>query len=96
MSRLTVASHLFLGFWTVDIRLGAQPEISSQEETHGTPERGVPVDPRKENGWDGGGNKAHPLPGGDCARQAPGRLSCLDLGRAKNAGSTESVPLWST
>ena len=31
--------------------------------------------PRKPSGWDGGGDKTH---------QAPGRLSCLDLGRAQN------------
>ena len=33
---------------------------------------------------------------GQCARQAPGHLSCLDLGRAQNKGPNESVPLWST
>ena len=33
---------------------------------------------------------------GECARQAPGRLSCSDNRRAQNAGPTESVPLWST
>ena len=32
----------------------------------------------------------------NCAHQAPGHLSCLDLGRAQNAGPTESAPLWST
>ena len=30
------------------------------------------------------------------ARQAPYHLSCSDLGRAQNAGPTESAPLWST
>ena len=33
---------------------------------------------------------------GECAHQAPGHLSCSDLGRAENADPTESVPLWST
>ena len=28
--------------------------------------------------------------------QAPGHLSCWDLGRAQNTGPTESTPLWST
>ena len=32
----------------------------------------------------------------DRASQTPGHLSCSDLGRAQNAGPTESVPLWST
>ena len=52
--------------------------------------------PRKLSGWDGGGNKMQPSPGGDCARQAPDHLSCSDLGRAQSAGPTESAPLWST
>ena len=43
-------------------------------------------------GW--GGDMTHTW--GECAPQVPGSLSCLDLGRAQNAGSTESVPLWST
>ena len=33
---------------------------------------------------------------GQCAHQAPGRLSCSDLGRAQNADPTASAPLWST
>ena len=33
---------------------------------------------------------------GECSHQAPGHLSCMDLGRAQNADPTESVPLWST
>ena len=33
---------------------------------------------------------------GECARQAPGHLSCSDRGWAQNAGPTKSVPLWST
>ena len=33
---------------------------------------------------------------GECARQAPGHLSCSDLWMAQNTDPTESVPLWST
>ena len=33
---------------------------------------------------------------GVCAHQAPGHLSCSDLGRVQNAGPAKSVPLWST
>ena len=33
---------------------------------------------------------------GQCACQAPGRMSCWDLGRAQKAGPTKFVPLWST
>ena len=32
----------------------------------------------------------------DRARQTPGHLSCSDLGRAQNAGPTESAPLRTT
>ena len=52
--------------------------------------------PRKLSGRDGGGDKTQPPTGGDCARQAPGHLSCSDLGRAQNTDPTKSVPLWST
>ena len=48
--------------------------------------------PRKPSGWDGGGNKTHHPPRGDCVRQAPGHLSFSDPGRAQNAGPTQSVP----
>ena len=52
--------------------------------------------PRKQRGWDGGGDKIlHPI-WGECAHQAPGRLCCPDLGRAQNAGPTVSVPLCNT
>ena len=33
---------------------------------------------------------------GVCTRQALGHLNCPDMGRAQNAGPTESVALWST
>ena len=51
--------------------------------------------PRKPSGRDRGGDKLQPSTGGVCAHQAPGHLSCLDLGRAQNTGSTKSSPLWS-
>ena len=51
--------------------------------------------PRKLSGWDWGGDKMHRT-WGVCTHQAPGHLSCLDLGKARNTDPTESVPLWST
>ena len=51
---------------------------------------------RKLSGWDWGGNKSQLSTGGDCAHQAPGHLSCSDLGQAQKAGPTKSAPLWST
>ena len=52
--------------------------------------------PRKLSGWDKGGDKMPHPTWGECARQAPGHLSCLDLGKTQNTGPTESVPLWHT
>ena len=72
-----------------------QPEISSPEETHGTLEMVCPLPARNSSGWDQGGDKTHRTRG-ECAHQAPGCLGCSDLGRAQNAGPTESVPLWSS
>ena len=86
-----IANQDFLGFWMVDIyqescsQRSAAQKLKSAHCTH-----------RKLSSWDGEGDKTHPQPGGDCAHQAPGHLSCLDLGRAQNAGPTKSAPLWST
>ena len=51
--------------------------------------------PRKLSGWDRAVIR-HIAPLGECAHQAPGRLSCSDLWMAQNTGPTKSVPLWST
>ena len=45
--------------------------------------------PRKPSGWDRGGDKTHRPIWGLCTHQALSRLSCSNLGRAKNAGPTE-------
>ena len=75
---------------------GLQPEISSPEETHVTPETALPLctQETEQLGW--GGDTLHCPTWGECSRQPPGHLSCSDLRRAQNAGPTESVPLWST
>ena len=36
-----------------------QPEISSPEETHGTPEKASPLYTQKTDDWDAEENKAH-------------------------------------
>ena len=41
VSRLPVTNEVFLGSWTVDIC--QKSEISSPEETHGTPETALPL-----------------------------------------------------
>ena len=45
--------------------------------------------PRKPSDWDREGDKLQPSTGGDYTCQAPGRLSCWDLGQAQNAGPTK-------
>ena len=73
----------------VDIQLrrcASQPEVRSPEETHGTPEKAV----YPENRAAGAGEA---ISHSDCAHQAPGHLSCSDLGRGRNTGPTESAPL---
>ena len=66
----------------------SQPETSSPEETHSTP-RIVPSSRSREIEQLGLGKcircMAHP---GQCAHQAPGCQSCLDLGKAQNAQHT--------
>ena len=48
--------------------------------------------PRKLSRWEGGGDKLQPSTGGDCARQAPGHLSCSDQGRVQNIVRLCEVP----
>ena len=92
-----IANQDLLGFWTVDIRREGCSQRSAPRKGHTAHlRRRAHCTPRKPSGWDGGGDKTQPPTGGDRARQAPGHLSCLDLGRARNAGPTESAPLWTT
>ena len=87
----------FLGFRMVDIRQDGFSQRSAPQKRHTAHLRRCSrCTPGKPSGWDGGGDKTHPPTGGDCTRQAPGHLSCSDLGRAQNAGPTESAPLWRT
>ena len=97
MSRLPVANQVFLGSWTVDIRQEGHSQRSVPQRRHTAHLRWCcGCVPRKPSGWDWGGDKTPRPTWGECARQAPGHLSCLDLGKAQNAGPTESPPLWST
>ena len=96
VSKLSVAHHVFLGSWMVDI---CQEDLSLRS----TPQRKHTAHlrqcsccaPRKLINWDQGDDKTHQNLG-VCAHEAPGGLSCSDLGRAQNAGPVECVPLWST
>ena len=92
-----VAKQDFLEFWTVNIHREGRSQRSAQQKRHTEHlRRSTSCTPRKPSGWNRGGDKMHPLPGGDCTHQATGHLRYSDLGRAQNTGSTESAPLWNT
>ena len=92
-----IANQDFLGFWTVDIHQKGRSQRSAPQKRHTAHLRScVYYTPRKLRSWDREGDKMHPPTGGDCAHQTPGHLSCSDLGRAQNAGPTESAPLRTT
>ena len=83
-SRLPAANQGFLGFWMVDIHQEARSQGSAPQKRHMAHlRRACLLPPRKPSGWDGGGDKMHSPLGRDCTLQAPGSLSCLDLGRAQ-------------
>ena len=91
------ANQDFLGFWMVDFRREGHNQRSTPWKRHTEHlKRCTSCTPRRLSGRDKEGDKSQPSTGGDCARQAPGHLSCSDLGRAQNAGPTKSAPLWST
>ena len=92
-----IANQDFMKFWMVDTCREGRSQRSAPQKRHTAHlRRHTHCTPRKSSGWNGGGDKTCLPPGGDCIRQAPGHLSCSDLGRAQNTGPTESVPLWST
>ena len=92
-----IANQDFLGFWTVDIHWEGHSQRSVPQKRHMAHlRRRIHCTPRKLSSWDRGSNKMHPQTGGDCTFQAPGHLSCSDVGRASNGGPTKSVPLRST
>ena len=97
VSRLPVTIQVFLGFWMVDIHQEGHCQRSAPQKRHMAHLRQISCcAPRKLSSWDEGVDKMHHTPGESALTQAPVYLSCLDLGRAKKAGPTESVPLWST
>ena len=80
----------------IDIRREGLSQRSAPLNRHMAHLRHAHCTPRKPSGWNGVGDKPQPSTGGDYTRPAPGHLSCSDLERAQNAGSTKSAPLWST
>ena len=97
MSRFPVANQVFLGSWMVDNRQEGHSQRSAPQRRHIAQLRQRShCAPRKLSIWNWGDDKMHRPTWGECTRQAPGRLSCSDLGRAQNTFPTRSVPLWST
>ena len=91
------ANQDFLGFWMVDFRREGHNQRSTPWKRHTEHlKRCTSCTPRKLSGRDKEGDKSQPSTGGDCARQAPGHLSCSDLERAQKAGPNQCAPLWST
>ena len=91
-SQLLIKSPWDPGLLTSTRKVAARDQIP--EETHSTPETALPLRIQETKRL-GRGDKTHHT-WGVCTRQAPGRLSSSDMGRAQNAGPTESAPLWST
>ena len=89
-------SEVFLGSWMLTSTRRVSQRSAPQRRHMAHLKQRSHCAPRKLSSWDGGGDKTHRPTWGVCTRQAPGLLSCSDLGRAYNAGPTESVPLWST
>ena len=93
-SRLPVANQVFLGSWMVDRRVAVIDQLPRGDTWH--PEKAFSLHTQ--------GNQVagimevirHTTHLGECSLQAPGHLSCSDLGRAQKADPSESVPLWST
>ena len=91
------ANQDFLVFWTVNICQEGHSQRSAPWKRHTAHlRRRTCCTPRKPSGRDRGGDKMQPSTRGDCTCQAPGCLSCSDLGQAQNTGPTKCAPLWNT
>ena len=97
VTRLPVANQVFLGSWTVDICQEGCSQRSAPQRRHTAHlRRRSPGAPRKPSSWVWGGDEDAQPTWDSVQCQAPGHLSCWDLGRAQSALPTKSVPLWST
>ena len=97
VSRLSVANQVFLGSWMVDICQEGHSQRSALQRRHTAHLRQYShCIPRKPSAGTREVIRRTAPYWGECAHQAPGHLSCSDLGRAKNTALTKSAPLWST
>ena len=80
-SRLPVANQVFLGSWTVDICQEGGSQRTAPQRRHMAHLRWHShFTLRKLSRWDQGGDKTHCPTWEECTRQAPGLLSCSNLG----------------
>ena len=77
-----------------DIRWEGRSQRSAPQKRHTAHlRRRARCLPRNPSGWGWGGDKTRCPPGGDCARHAPGHLSCWDGGRHRTQAQP-SLRLW--
>ena len=79
----------------VDIHQGDPSQRSAPQRRTAHLRRRPQCTPGKLSSWTGEVIRLT-TPPGESTHQAPGHLSCSDLGRAQNTGPTVSMPLWST
>ena len=88
VSRLPAAKHIFLRSWMVDICQVGHSLRSALQRRHMAHMRcALVAHPGNQVAGTGEVIKMHGPPG-QCAHQAPGHLSCSDLGMAQNACPT--------
>ena len=81
VSRSPVANKVVLGSWTVDICQEGRSQRSAPQRRHMAHLWWHShFTPRNLSGWNQEDDKMHRPTWGECARQAPGHLSCLNLG----------------
>ena len=87
-----IANQDFLGFWMVNICREGRSQRSASQNGEDTPI----VHPENRAAGTGEWISCSLQLGATVLAQAPGHLSCSDLGRAQNSGPTKSAPLWNT
>jgi len=91
VSRLPVANHVLLGFWTVDIcQEGHSLRSAPPEETLGIPEMVLSWCTRESERLGMGRWLRHTVHQGQYVSQTPACLSCSDLSSAQNSCPTQS------
>ena len=78
----------YSGWLTSTGRVAARDQLPRRDTRY----RCTGCTPRKLSSSDGRGDTLEPSIVGESAHQAPGLLSCSDLGREQNAGPAESAP----